>query len=466
MIVAGRMRCEKERRTAVKSINPHQPSEVILEFEPQGRDAVDQAVRRARSAFRGWSATTALERGKALQSIAREVENRSEELVDLQLREIGKPIRECRAEIQRVTDIFDYYSQIILTPDGETFPTRLSGSWFMARRYPLGVVALITPWNSPTGIQAWKSAPALGYGNTVVLKPAPESSATAALLHEITAAQLPPNVLQIVLGDEATGHALVDHRDVVAISFTGSVDGGRAVAVTAAKRGAKVQCEMGGQNPSIVLADADLDVAAKTIAHAAMTCAGQKCTATSRVIVEVDVYRPFSSLLVAAIEDLEVVDPSRDSCAVGPVIRRESLDRALTAVGDADVLTGGKELDEDGFYLSPTLVRESSSSKLAREEVFAPVSVLMPAANADQAIDIANDVEYGLSAALFTNDLHRAVTLLPRLEAGLVRTNASTTGLEYYAPFGGIKASSIGPREQGLAARDFYTETRTLLLST
>jgi alpha-ketoglutaric semialdehyde dehydrogenase len=317
-------------------------------------------------------------------------------------------------------------------------------------------------------IPVWKAAPALGYGNTVVLKPAPESTVTAQLLTEIVTRYLPAGAFQLVAGDAETGEPLVNHPDVAAVSFTGSTEVGRMVAQQVVGRGAKVQCEMGGQNPSVVLAGADLDGAAQTIAYAAMSYAGQKCTATSRVIVEDAVYEDMRDRLVAAVEGLEVVDPENESCQVGPLIEEASRNSALDALERAsgNMLTGGKQLDSDGFYLEPTLVEiEDPGNPLAQEEVFAPVTALLRVGSAEEAVRLANDVRHGLVAAVFTNDLDKAMTLAGRLEAGLVRVNASTAGVDYHVPFGGSKASGIGPKEQGLAARDFYTETKTILIS-
>jgi alpha-ketoglutaric semialdehyde dehydrogenase len=453
---------------AMRSINPHRPSEVVMEFEPGGPEGVKAAVAAARKAFNEWSSLSAAVRGKALDAVALELERRADEIVDLQVKEIGKPLTEARSETERGIAIFRYYAQMVLAPDGETYPSQDGRAWLMARRFPLGVCALITPWNFPVAIQAWKSAPALGFGNTIVLKPAPESAAVATLLHEITSKHLLEGAFQLVYGDKETGEPLVDHPDVAAVSFTGSVAAGSTVAARAAARGARVQCEMGGQNPSVVLSDADLDFAAHTVASAAMGYAGQKCTATSRVIVEAPVYKQFRDLLVSVVESMDLVDPSRESCQVGPVISEGARGSALQAIerGGGRMLTGGRPLAEEGFYLAPTLIELSDhTSVLVKQEVFAPVAAVMQAKDAHEAVSVANEVKHGLCAALFTTDLERATDLLPQIEAGLVRTNAPTTGVEYHAPFGGIKGSSIGPREQGPAARDFYTESRTLLLS-
>ena len=453
---------------AFKSINPHRPSDVVGEFEETGPGGVDGAVARAREALRGWREEPAGARGRALARIADDLEERSEELARLIVREVGKPVVEARGEVARAVSILRYYAQIVLAPDGETYPATRAGEWLIARRYPIGVCALLTPWNFPVAIPLWKAAPALVYGNAVVLKPAAEGTAVAQAVAGMADAHLPEDVFQVVPGDAETGEPLVDHPGVDAISFTGSTKVGQIVAQRAVGRGAKVQCEMGGQNPSLVLAGADLDRAASIIAHAAMGYAGQKCTATSRVIVEGSVYDELRDRLVAAVEALEVVGPESESCQVGPVIAGESRGNALEAVrtGGGRTLTGGKELDADGFYLAPSLIElEDSGSPLAKEEVFAPVTALLKVGSADEAVRVANDVRYGLAAAVFTNDLDEAMKVADRLEAGLLKVNGSTAGVDYHAPFGGIKQSGIGTKEQGLAARDFFTESKTFLLS-
>jgi len=452
----------------MKSINPHQPSDVIGEFEEAGQGGVEEAVARAREAFFEWSEQSAVFRGHTLAQIADEMEERAEELAQLTVREVGKPLGEARAELSRAVAILRYYAQLVLAPDGETYPATQSTDWLIARRYPAGVCGLLTPWNFPVAIPVWKAAPALGYGNTVVLKPAPESTVTAQMLTEIVTKYLPEGAFQLVTGDAETGEPLVNHPDVAAVSFTGSTEVGRIVAQQVVGRGAKVQCEMGGQNPSVVLTGADLDNASQTIAYAAMGYAGQKCTATSRVIVEDAVYEDMRDRLVATVESLEVVDPENESCQVGPLIDKASRESALSALERAggNMLTGGKQLDSDGFYLEPTLVEvEDPGNPLAQEEVFAPVTALLRVGSAEEAVRLANDVRQGLVAAVFTNDLDKAMNLAGRLEAGLVRVNASTSGVDYHVPFGGSKEPGIGPKEQGLAARDFYTETRTLLIS-
>jgi alpha-ketoglutaric semialdehyde dehydrogenase len=452
----------------VRSINPHRPSDIVHEFAAADATDVSTAVYRARKAYQDWRGQPASLRGQSLARIAHEMERRADDLSSLVVREVGKPITEASAEVNRAVAIFRYYAQMVLGPDGETYPAGDPRAWLVARRYPIGVCALITPWNFPVAIPCWKIAPALGYGNAVVLKPASAATAIAEMFQDIAQKHLPEYVLQVVTGNAQTGEAVLDHPDVGAISFTGSLEVGRKVAQRAAARGVPVQCEMGGQNPSLVLADADLDRAASTIAYAAMGYAGQKCTATSRVIIEASVYEEMRDRLAGAVEGLQVLDPENEACLVGPVISDASRAAAFEAIDkdDGRVITGGERLDADGFYLAPTLVEvDDPRSLLAQEEIFAPVTAVLKAESADEAIRVANDVKYGLVAAVFTRDLERAMTWASGLEAGLIRVNAPTSGVDFHAPFGGSKASSIGPKEQGLAAREFYTETRTILVN-
>jgi acyl-CoA reductase-like NAD-dependent aldehyde dehydrogenase len=453
----------------IESINPHRPSDVVEEFEPAGPEGADRAVGRAVDGLAEWRGATAHARGRSMGDVASDLEREAEDLAGLMVREVGKPVTEARAELARAVAIWRYYAQLILAADGETYPASAEHQWLLVRRHPIGVCALITPWNFPVAIPSWKAAPAIGYGNAIVLKPAPAATAVAERLVEVANRHLPSGVWELVRGNAETGEPLLDHRDVAAVSFTGSVPVGRAVARRVAGRGARVQCEMGGQNPSIVLADADLDNAAATIAYAAMGYAGQKCTATSRVIVQESSYPEFRDRLVSAVEDLGVTDPESEGCLVGPMIAGEARTGALEALqkGGGTILTGGEALDHEGFYLAPTLVElDDPSSLLAKEEVFAPVAVLLKSRSIDEAIRVANEVKYGLVAAIFTKDIRGAMDFADRVEAGLIRVNAPTSGVDYHAPFGGTKASSIGPREQGLAAREFYTETRTLLVNT
>jgi aldehyde dehydrogenase (NAD+) len=451
----------------ITSRNPHDPADVIGEWQEAGEAEVAAAVGRATAAARGWAGTPAPARSAALTAAARALAERTAAVTDLVIREVGKPRSEAAGEVARGVAILHYFAQAALLPDGDTLPPASPGALLLARRRPIGVTALVTPWNFPVAIPLWKAAPSLAFGNAVVLKPSEESSAVALLLAEILGPHLPPDVFQVVLGAGDTGRALAGHLGVAAVSFTGSVPAGRDVVARVAGRGGRVQAEMGGQNASVVLADADFGRAATAIAYAAMGYAGQKCTATSRIIVEDAAYGKFRDHLVAAITALGVLDPARDGTLVGPVITGRARDAALAAVAGSGgtVLTGGAALGTAGFYVAPTLVElDSPEGPLATEEVFAPVAALLRADDAEAAVRIANDVRYGLVSALFTQDLGRALRLSDQLDAGMVRVNAPTSGVDFHAPFGGAKQSSYGPREQGLAARDFYTETRTVTI--
>jgi acyl-CoA reductase-like NAD-dependent aldehyde dehydrogenase len=451
----------------VKSLNPDQPSDVVIEFESASEGDVMAAVQRAKESFRGWSQESALVRGKTLHHMADRLMQRSDDLVPLVVREVGKPVAEARGEVARAVAILRYFAQMILGPDGETYPSADGRSLLWSRRFPVGVAGLVTPWNFPVAIPIWKLAPAIGYGNTVVLKPASAGSAIALLLHEVISEELPSGTFELLLGNFETGDALVGHPDVSAVSFTGSVAVGNRVAQKAAARGARFQCEMGGKNASIVLADADLKSAVATIVQASMGYAGQKCTATSRIIVEESVYEKTRELLVEAIGDLSVLDPSEENCSVGPVIDASARNEALRVIKESSgrILIGGNGLESTGFYVAPTLVEVDSTDLLAQEEVFAPVAALISARDAAESVQIANAVQYGLVASVFTSKLSTAVDFLSQLEVGMVRVNAPTSGVDFHTPFGGSKASSVGPREQGLAARDLYTESRTIQIT-
>ena len=449
------------------SVNPHDPADVLGRWEAASAAEADAAVGRAVKAAQVWRDTPGATRAKALGDAAAAIEQRAADVTELVVREVGKPVTEARGEVARGVAILRYYAQAALAPDGETLPAADPDQLLMARHLPVGVAALLTPWNFPVAIPLWKAAPSLAYGNATILKPSSAAAATGLLLGEILAPLLPADVFQVVLGGAQTAQALIGNEGVAAVSFTGSSAVGRDISVRAAARGCRVQAEMGGQNPSIVLDDADIDRAASTIAYAAMGYAGQKCTATSRVIVVDEAYDRFRDALAGAVEALRVVDPADPVTLVGPVIDEGSRTAALTAVAGSGgrVLTGGRPLDVPGYYLAPTLVELAEpAGPLATEEVFAPVAALIRAGSADEAVSIGNAVRYGLVASVFTKDLARALRLTRRIEAGMVRVNAPTSGVDFNAPFGGAKDSSYGPREQGQAARAFYTESRTVLV--
>ncbi len=314
------------------SVNPHDPADVLGEWQAAGPDQARAAVARAVSAAAAWRDVAGAGRAKALSDAASALEQRSAEITSLVVREVGKPLSEARGEVARGVAILRYYAQAALLPDGETIPAAAADQLLMARHVPVGVTALLTPWNFPVAIPLWKAAPSLAYGNATILKPSSAAAATGLALAEILGPCLPADVFQVVLGGATAAGQLVDHPDVAAVSFTGSSEVGRQISRRAADRGCRVQAEMGGQNPSVVLADADLERAATAIAYASMGYAGQKCTATSRVIVERAVYPEFRDRLAAAVSALQVLDPADEKTLVGPVIDDGSRAAALAAV--------------------------------------------------------------------------------------------------------------------------------------
>jgi alpha-ketoglutaric semialdehyde dehydrogenase len=455
----------------ISSTNPADPADVIGVFAPSGGIDVDRAVTAAATVAPAWAGAPGQARADALSRVAARIEARADELAMLVCREVGKPIVEARGEVGRTAAIVRYHAQAALDPDGETYPPGDGRSLLMSRRRPRGVVGLITPWNFPLAIPAWKLAPALAYGNACVWKASPLAPASAEALMACLEPELPAGLVQLVQGGVDAGVALAGHAGLGAISFTGSAAAGASVARQAADRGLPAQCEMGGQNASIVLADADLGRAAAIIARAAMGYAGQKCTATSRVIAERGVAADLRDALVAEVEALVVENPADAACEVGPLITGEARSAAVAAVERAvasggRLLAGGAAIEGAGHYLAPALVEVSDpSAELAQEEVFAPVAAVLEARDAAHAVELTNGVRYGLSTSIFTRDLDRVLDLAGLLDTGLVRVNQPTSGVDLHAPFGGEKASGLGPREQGKAARDFYTSLRTILVS-
>jgi alpha-ketoglutaric semialdehyde dehydrogenase len=458
----------------IESRSPQDPSDVVTAVPDADEGAVGRAVERARAAGREWSGVPAPQRANALSAAAQALADAAEEISLLVVREVGKPIVEARQEVARGVGILRYHAQAALDPDGETYPAAPPAdrhALLMARRRPRGVAGLITPWNFPVAIPLWKASPALAYGNTVVLKPAPDSSAVAVRLGELLNGFLPKQVLQVVTGGAEAGKALVELADVV--SFTGSVSVGHQVAAAAGMRGVPVQAEMGGLNASIVLPDADLPAATATIAAAAMGYAGQKCTATSRVIVVGGILEAgkVGEALVAAVRRLAVGNPADEGTVVGPVITAAARSRVLEAVDEvrgrgARIATGGAAGDGAGWFVAPTVVDGlAPDARLAQEEVFGPICVVLRASDPDEAVAISNAVPYGLVTSVFTRDLGAALRLVDGLDTGMIRVNMPTSGVDFHAPFGGEKQSSIGPREQGKQARELYTSTRTITIA-
>lgn len=447
--------------SVVQSASPQHPDDVVVSLAEATAGDVAKAARLARDAQRGWSAATPSERANALHAAADAVAVAADELAALAVREVGKPVAEARGEVARSVAILRYYAQQVFDPVGAVHEPSSGAGLAYTRRRPRGLAGLVTPWNFPLAIPLWKAAPALAFGNGVLLKPAPQATACALRLAELLTPHLPEGLLAVLPGDAEAGRAVIEAADV--ISFTGSAAVGSTVASAAASRGVPVQCEMGGQNPSVVLPDVDVEAVAQQIAYAAFGYAGQKCTATKRVIVVGNATR-FADALIAATEALVCGDPADPTTTVGPVIEEGARDRVLDAsAAGGRVLTGGRAGADAGWYVAPTIVDTLPADHLlVREEVFGPICALTQVDNVADAIEAANDVRYGLAASVFTADLGAALRCADELAAGQIKINAPTTGVDFYLPFGGERDSSLGPREQGKAAQEFYTSLHTV----
>jgi alpha-ketoglutaric semialdehyde dehydrogenase len=467
--IGGEWRPSASGRT-YENRSPWRPSEVVGEFPASGEDDVRAAVDAAAAAFPEWSRTPAAKRGAILSKAADVIESRAEQIAQDMTLEMGKPVRESRLEAMRMAQVLRFFSGEGLRATGERYEQMLTGSVVYTVRRPLGVVGLITPWNFPAAIPAWKLAPALVYGNTVVLKLAQDAPLTglhlAACLEE---AGIPAGVVNVVIGRGSdVGTPLVGHPKVRAISFTGSVPVGRGVREEATKLGKRVQLELGGHNPVVVMADADLGRAVELVYAGAFWSAGQKCTATRRIYVEEPVYEEFRSRLLERMESGVVGDPNDPNTEVGPLVNEKQLEEILAGIerGKAEggtVLTGGERLDDEAYLVAPTLFEGvADDAFLSCEEVFGPVTSLYRFSDLDDALGRANSVEFGLSAAIFTSSLASARTFTETIEAGIIRVNGQTAGVDVHVPFGGIKGSGFGPHEQGRAAMDFYSEVVTV----
>jgi alpha-ketoglutaric semialdehyde dehydrogenase len=467
--VGGKWMPARSGRTYEKR-NPANPSEIVGEFPASSEEDVVAAVEAAAKAFPSWSATPAAARGAVLMRAADAIEARVEDMAADMTREMGKPLREARMESARSAAIFRYFAGEALRPKGEMYEQAATGSTLYTLRRPLGVVGLITPWNFPAAIPAWKLAPALVYGNTVVLKLAQDAPLTglhlAAALDE---AGIPEGVLNVVIGrGSEVGTPLVTHAEVRAISFTGSVAVGHQVRDQATGLGKRVQLELGGHNPLIVTADADLARAVDAAYAGAFWSAGQKCTATRRIYVEAPVYDEFRRRLLDRIDSGKVGDPTDPETEVGPIVNEKQLDEVLEAIeqGKSEggkVLAGGERIDDESYLVAPTLFEGvADDAMLSCKEVFGPVTSLYRYETLDEAIERANAVEFGLSASIFTNSLDATQEFVQRLEAGMLHVNSQTAGADVHVPFGGIKGSGFGPHEQGRAALEFYTEGITV----
>jgi aldehyde dehydrogenase (NAD+) len=450
-------------------VNPSNPAEVLGTTPDSSAAEAERAVGVAAGAFEGWKATLPSGRGGILMEAADILESRTDELAELMAREVGKPMKESRMEVGRAAAIFRYYGSEGWRMHGMMPPSTRPGVQISSVREPLGVAALITPWNFPLAIPAWKLAPALVCGNAVVIKPASQAAlSAAAMMRALKEAGLPDGVVNMVTGPGgAVGDALVTDARVKALSFTGSTSVGLGIQMRAV--GKKVQLEMGGKNPFVVMEDADLKDAAAKIAFGAFGYSGEKCTASSRAIVVEEVYDRFMGELVEATKAMKVGDPLEEDTDIGPVVNADQYEKILNDLEKARsagrvVLEGGATGSaEEGYYLAPTIISEvDSSSETAQEEIFGPVLAVMPARDFDHAVELANDTRYGLTAGISTRSLRYAHEFIARSQTGLVNVNLPTAGLEFQVPFGGNKESGVGGREQGPAALDFYSAWKTV----
>jgi acyl-CoA reductase-like NAD-dependent aldehyde dehydrogenase len=451
-------------------VNPMRPGDAVGEFSSSSEADAKAAVGAALEAFAGWAALPMAKRASYLNAAANILEARVEQVAQDMTTEMGKPLRESRGEAGRAAQILRFAAGEAFRSVGEQFEQAATGAQVSTRRRPVGVAALITPWNFPLAIPIWKLAPALIYGNTVVLKLAYESPLTGLHIAEAFAeAELPAGVLNVLTGRGSTvGAALVRDPRVRAISFTGSVATGSSVRDEATKLGKRVQLELGGHNPLIVMGDADLDRAVEASYAGAFWSAGQKCTATRRIYVQDEAYDAFREKLLARIDRGKVGDPTDPEVEVGPIVSEKQFDDIMSAIErgkreGGSVIAGGERADDDGWLIAPTVFEGvGDRAFLSCEEVFGPVTSLYRFATLDEAMTRANDSEFGLSAAIFTSGLASATRFQNEAQAGLLHVNSQTAGADVHVPFGGIKSSGFGPHEQGRAAIEFYTETVTI----
>jgi len=457
--------------------NPADTRDEVADYAQGVAADAAAAIAAAQGAFGQWAAQTPVARGRILSKASQILESRKAALAALLVREEGKTLAEATGEVQRAVDIFRFHGGLSYTHGGQTLPHDLPGNLLITRREPLGVVALITPWNFPIAIPAWKLAPALVCGNTVVIKPASAAPAmTLELAKALQEAGLPPGVLNVVTGDgRPFGEAVAGSPAVQALSFTGSHAVGSHLYQAVAPRMIRCQLEMGSKNPTIVLADADLDLAARLVATAGFGLTGQACTATSRVIVERSVLDAFTARLTALARAWKVGPGLSAGVQMGPAVSEAELDGNLAAIEQAraegaEVLWGGGRLQEGdlahGWFMQPAVLGGvTPAMRIAREEVFGPVVAVIAVDGFEEAIAVANGVEVGLSASLVTRDFRKAMVYAERIECGVVKVNQISTGLALQAPFGGVKQSSTDSfREQGAAGLDFYSRIKTVYL--
>lgn len=456
---------------AIPNVNPSNTDEIVGWYARATIADTAAAIDAAKAAFPSWARSGILERHSVLKRASEEILARKEELGALLAREEGKALPEAVGETVRAAQVFDFFAGEALRLSGETLPSVRPNVTVEVGREPIGVVGVITPWNFPIAIPAWKIAPALCYGNTVVFKPADLVPGCAwALADILNRAGLPRGALNLVMGKgSVVGQTMLDSRDVAGITFTGSVATGKRVALSSVEHNRKFQLEMGGKNPFVVLDDADLDVAADAAVNSAFYSTGQRCTAASRLIVTERIHDRFVAAVTERMKKLVVDDALKAGTNIGPVVDASQLKQDADYIdigcGEGAKLTfGGTLLEREmpGYYLQPALFTDATNDmRIAREEIFGPVAAVIRVKDYDEALAVANDTNFGLSSGIATTSLKHAAHFKRNSEAGMVMVNLPTAGVDFHVPFGGRKGSSFGPREQGRYAADFYTSIKT-----
>ena len=457
-----------------ESRNPANRDEVLGVFPRSGAEDVNEAVRAAADAYQGWMRTPVPERADYLMRAGLVLEDRKEELSELMTREMGKTLKESRGDIQEGIDFLFFMAGEGRRFYGHTMPSELRGKFSMTIRHPIGVVGLITPWNFPIAIPLWKIAPAIVAGCTSVFKPAEDTPLLATLMVQIfEEVGVPPGVLNLVHGyGEEAGEPLVDHPDVRAISFTGSLEVGKHIAERCGRQMKRCSLELGSKNVLIVMPDANMDLAVEASAWGAFATSGQRCTATSRLVVHDDARKEFTERLLERVEGMKVGSGLDPEVELAPVINAKQKDRVLEYVRigqeeGAKLLTGGEELTGEGYdkgnFLAPTVFDEMTPDmRIAQEEIFGPVTGIIRTGDVDEAIRIANSTKYGLSASIYTHDITNVFKAIRELEFGVVYVNAPTIGAEIQLPFGGMKSTGNGHREAGPQSLDEFTEWKAV----
>ncbi|WP_078553449.1 alpha-ketoglutaric semialdehyde dehydrogenase GucD [Bacillus alkalicellulosilyticus] len=458
------------------SINPANKHEIVGYVQKSSLEDLNEAVAAAKTASQSWKKLAASARGEYLYKAANIIEKNLDDIAETMTREMGKTLPEAKGETARGVAILRYYAGEGMRKVGDVIPSTDNDALMFTTRTPLGVVGVITPWNFPVAIPIWKIAPALVYGNTVVLKPAQETAVTAAKVIECFAkAGFPDGVINMVTGPGSViGQGMIDHPDINGITFTGSDTVGKLVGQGALARGAKYQLEMGGKNPVIVANDADLDLAVDATISGGLKSTGQKCTATSRVIVQSEVYDKFKEKLLAKVKDIKVGNGLEADTWMGPCSSESQLNTVLSYIKKgkeegAHLVYGGNQISSEalanGFFVEPTIFDNTTNDMIiAQEEIFGPVLALLKVDTIEDALDIANDSKFGLSASIFTTNISNMLSFIKEMDAGLVRINAESAGVELQAPFGGMKQSSSHSREQGQAAIEFFTSIKTVFV--